>query len=141
MTTGLGLGKFYPLHAGHLGLITFAQQRCDRLMVLVCAANKRLFVDTDLNITRSYSKFLFGKDLRVDKWVEAANQFDLYLYLENDAPYVQDGTRLDQQRRDALDTFHRQELTSRGIEFQRIQGGWEERFEQASLIIENWCYQ
>ncbi|MCB9081945.1 MAG: AAA family ATPase [Lewinellaceae bacterium] len=37
MTRGLVLGKFMPLHTGHVGLITFAAQHCDHLLVLVCA--------------------------------------------------------------------------------------------------------
>ncbi|MFJ6796372.1 AAA family ATPase [Streptomyces sp. NPDC091268] len=35
---GLVLGKFYPPHAGHHHLVRTAQDRCDRLTVLVCAA-------------------------------------------------------------------------------------------------------
>ena len=33
MTHGLVFGKFMPVHAGHLALIDFAAQRCDRLTV------------------------------------------------------------------------------------------------------------
>ncbi len=40
MVTGLVLGKFYPLHLGHVGLIEFAQSQCDELIVLVCASDK-----------------------------------------------------------------------------------------------------
>lgn len=36
---GLVLGKFYPLHAGHAHLIRSAQQRCDRVTVLLFAAS------------------------------------------------------------------------------------------------------
>ncbi|MEV7526024.1 AAA family ATPase [Streptomyces sp. NPDC091371] len=36
---GLVLGKFYPPHAGHHHLVRTAQDRCDRLTVLVCAAS------------------------------------------------------------------------------------------------------
>ncbi|MGW1468751.1 AAA family ATPase [Streptomyces sp. NPDC002308] len=35
---GLVLGKFYPPHAGHHHLVRTAQDRCERLTVLVCAA-------------------------------------------------------------------------------------------------------
>jgi HTH-type transcriptional repressor of NAD biosynthesis genes len=37
MKTGLVLGKFCPLHVGHIGLIEFAAAQCDELLVLVCA--------------------------------------------------------------------------------------------------------
>lgn len=36
MKIGLVLGKFMPLHAGHLALIRFAAARCDFLYVLLC---------------------------------------------------------------------------------------------------------
>jgi len=40
MKKGLVLGKFYPLHLGHLGLIDFASKRCDKLYVLLCVNEK-----------------------------------------------------------------------------------------------------
>jgi HTH-type transcriptional regulator, transcriptional repressor of NAD biosynthesis genes len=98
-------------------------------------ANRFLFVDTDINITRSYSKYLFGKELLVEPWIDSLNQFDLYLFLGNDAPHVQDGTRLDKKRRDDLDLFHRNELTTRNIKFEIISGSWNERFKKAIAII------
>ncbi|MFI8277162.1 AAA family ATPase [Streptomyces sp. NPDC085929] len=36
---GLVLGKFYPPHAGHHHLVRTAQEQCERLTVLVCAAS------------------------------------------------------------------------------------------------------
>ncbi|MFF3020138.1 AAA family ATPase [Streptomyces sp. NPDC057939] len=36
---GLVLGKFYPPHAGHHHLVRTAEERCERLTVLVCAAS------------------------------------------------------------------------------------------------------
>ncbi len=100
------------------------------------AANKILLIDTDINITRSYSKFLFNKELIVPMWVDESNRFDLYLYLDNDAPYIQDETRLDKERRDALNIYHKKELANRGIEFELITGNWEERFEKSVSIID-----
>ncbi len=100
-------------------------------------ANKLLFVDTDLNITRSYSEFLFHKKLLVPGWIELANVFDLYLYLDNDSPYFQDGTRLDHERRDNLNEYHKKQLSERKINFKLISGTWEERFQKAVSIIDN----
>jgi HTH-type transcriptional regulator, transcriptional repressor of NAD biosynthesis genes len=34
---GLVLGKFMPLHRGHIGLIDFATTKCDELVVLLCS--------------------------------------------------------------------------------------------------------
>jgi HTH-type transcriptional repressor of NAD biosynthesis genes len=98
-------------------------------------ANKLLFVDTDINITRSYSNYLFNKELPVELWIDSINEFGLYLFLDNDAPYVQDGTRLDKKRRDDLDLFHRNELLSRNIKFEVISGSWNERLEKAIAFV------
>ncbi len=35
-TTGLIIGSFQPVHAGHVALIRFGSARCDRLVVAVC---------------------------------------------------------------------------------------------------------
>ena len=116
-------------------LIQIAALHARAIQDKIRTSNKILFVDTDVNITRSYSKFLFGNELEVPFWIEEVNQFDLYLYLNTDAPYVQDGTRLDKQRRDSLDTFHKKQLGDRSIAFELITGDWAERFERSVSII------
>lgn len=100
-------------------------------------ANRILFLDTDINITRSYSKFLFKQELDVAEWIEQSNRSHLYLFLENDVPFVQDGTRLEEDMRNELHESHRNELQNRGIDFISIRGNWEERFEQAKRIVES----
>lgn len=120
-------------------LIQIAELQATTINEKVKIANKFLFVDTDLNITSSYSKYLFGKNLIVEDWVKQANHFDLYLYLDNDVPHFQDGTRLDKQRRDELDVFHKKQLIDNEITFSLIQGNWEKRFEKSiSIIKELW---
>ncbi|KYP14466.1 AAA family ATPase [Flavihumibacter sp. CACIAM 22H1] len=111
--------------------------------ILKClpSANRFMFVDTDLRITQSYSKFLFGKELLVEDWILEANQFDCHLYLNKDAPYIQDGTRLDVDRRNALDRFHRQELNRQQIPFFELSGNWQDRFDRALHYINHrWVY-
>ena len=72
----------------------------------------------------------------VPKWIAEANQFDLYLYLDVDAPFVQDRTRLDENERLTLNESHKEELTDRGIEYHVVKGDWENRFNQSVLIID-----
>lgn len=67
-------------------------------------ANKILIVDTDLTTTKAYSKFLFNKILDYPKWADKYNNFDLYVYLDNNVEYVQDGTRLSETDRNDLKT-------------------------------------
>lgn len=37
MKTGLILGKFMPLHMGHISMVNFALQHCDKLILLLCS--------------------------------------------------------------------------------------------------------
>ena len=69
-------------------------------------ANKLLFIDTELITTKSYANFFFNKVPTYEPWVEAANKIDYYLYLDKSAPYVNDGTRLSEEKRNELDAQH-----------------------------------
>lgn len=65
--------------------------------------NKLLISDTDLITTISYSQYLFNENPDViTKEIEDLNRFDIYLYLWNDVPFVDDGTRMGEPRRSEL---------------------------------------
>lgn len=95
-----------------------------------------LFIDTDIHITQSYAQMFFGKQLEVAEQIYSFNRADLYLYLRADAPFIQDGTRLDIDMRNALDQSHRSILESYGVSYVEIDGNWEERCSQAVELIE-----
>ena len=97
--------------------------------------NKLLFIDTNLLITLSYSQFLFGKKLEVNEEVYQANQADIYFYLDKDAPFIQDGTRLSENNRNQLNDSHLRKLKEHQINYHLIQGNWEERFEKMKEIV------
>lgn len=99
-------------------------------------ANKILISDTELFITKSYSQFLFKKELEAEKWISDANKFDLYIFLENDCPYVQDGTRLDKKERDRLSEQHKNFFQKNNIALVPVGGDWENRFERCIEIID-----
>lgn len=90
-----------------------------------------LIIDTDIHITQSYSRFVFNRSLETAPAIYAVNKANLYLYLDKDAPYIQDGTRLDESQRDLLDESHRSILDQAGIRYITIRGNWEERLEEA----------
>lgn len=94
-----------------------------------------IIIDTDIHITKSYANFIFNKTLEVENKIYNSNKSDLYLYLNNDVEYVQDGTRLNESDRNLLDISHRQILTQHNIEIVEITGDWEQRFKQAVTII------
>ncbi|UOG76346.1 AAA family ATPase [Hymenobacter tibetensis] len=95
-----------------------------------------VIIDTDIHITQSYAKLMFGQDLAVPPEVYALNRADLYLYLTADVPYVQDGGRLPNADRLRLDVSHRQTLLHYGIKAVEISGTWPQRFKQAVQLIE-----
>ena len=100
--------------------------------------NKLLIIDSNIYITKSYADFLFKKDLNVSTDILKANQSDIYLYLNNDVPFVQDGTRLSEEDRNNLNKSHLKQLKKAGIKYHLISGNWEERFNKAvEIILEN----
>jgi HTH-type transcriptional repressor of NAD biosynthesis genes len=99
--------------------------------------NHLTIIDTDIHITKSYANFVFNKDLPVNDEICDANKSQLYLYLNNDVAFIQDGTRLDEQERNLLDISHRRTLANHRIPFVEITGNWQQRFEQAVTVIDN----
>jgi HTH-type transcriptional repressor of NAD biosynthesis genes len=116
-------------------LVQIAEAQASAINSALMDAHKVLICDTDLNITRSYARFLFNKELNVSSWVEEANDFALHLFLETDCPYIQDGTRLSLKDREALSVSHKAVLQSRNLPFISIRGNWEERFQQCCKYI------
>lgn len=116
----------YECSPNHLLLI--AQTHARAIKQALPLANKILFIDTDIHITNSYSQFLFGKPLDVSPDIYDINCADLYLFLDNDAPFVQDGTRLDEPERNRLHDSHLAVLQACDIPLVWISGDWDERF-------------
>lgn len=108
-----------------------AREHAKRIEEAASGDSALVIIDTDIHITESYCQFSFGKELLVSDEIYNSNRADLYLYLNNDVAYFQDGTRLHKEVRDLLDTSHRQVLTGRNITFVEIKGNWEERFQLA----------
>lgn len=64
MRTGLVLGKFMPLHKGHIALADFALKHCDKLNILVCANNDIEPIPGALRL--KWAKEVFHKDPRIE---------------------------------------------------------------------------
>lgn len=93
-----------------------------------CGEHPLVIADTDLYVTQSYCRFFLKTELVVEEWVKDANQFDLYLYLNTDAPFVQDGTRMTEAGRNALDHSHRAVYETQGISLVELRGSWDQKF-------------
>lgn len=95
-----------------------------------------LILDTDPLMTAVWADMLFGeRDPWFDAWQGTA---DLYLLLDIDLPWIDDGTRLfgtAEARRRFFD-LSRAELERRGVPWQLISGEGEARFANAVAAIE-----
>jgi HTH-type transcriptional regulator, transcriptional repressor of NAD biosynthesis genes len=97
----------------------------------ILAKSPLVIIDTDIHTTKSYSRFIFERELEVNANIYNSNKANLYLYLNNDVEYLQDGTRLSEVERNLLDLSHRQVLTDNNINIIEINGDWDGRFEKA----------
>ena len=130
------LEKTEDCRPGHLTQI--AELHAKEIMKRAKDTARLLFIDTDINITRSYSTYLFNQPLHVPEWVEEANKAHLYLFLEPDCEFVQDGTRLPDEERKKLSLFHKEQLKETGIAYFSISGNWDERFKKAIIIVKEY---
>lgn len=113
-----------------------ATEHANRINNAILGKSPLIIIDTDIHITKSYAKFIFDKTLEVDTKIYNSNKAELYLYLNNDVNYVQDGTRLSEINRNLLDISHRKILKQHKIDIIEITGDWNQRYEKALTIIE-----
>lgn len=92
-------------------------------------------IDTDIHITASYAEFCFKQQLPISPFISQANEANLYLYLEKDAPFIQDGTRMEHKQRNQLDQSHKAILDRYNIPYISIEGNWQERLSQSCKCI------
>lgn len=104
-------------------------------------ANKVLIIDTDITITASYSTFLFDKTLQVPDWVQDNNRADLYVFLDNDSPYIQDGTRLSEIERNKLHIHHQQTCEKHNIKYHLLSWTRFDKRQKAVKLINRYIYQ
>jgi HTH-type transcriptional repressor of NAD biosynthesis genes len=99
-------------------------------------ANRLLICDTELITTCVYSRHYFGECPAEVEQKADQRQYDLYLLLDIDVPFVADWQRPDaNSREEFFDTF-RGELERRGHRYTVISGSYEERFAQAVKAID-----
>lgn len=95
---------------------------------------RRLIADTDALMTAAWSQMMIGE---VPEDLLRYPKADLYLLLEPDVAWIDDGTRLyDGPERERFHGFATAILESSGVRFERLGGTWDERFQRAVALIE-----
>ena len=95
----------------------------------------RLIADTDALMTAAWSQMMIGyasDELLVQR------KADLYLVLDTDAPFVDDGTRIygEPETRAKFDRLAREVLRVARVKTVDIAGSWDERFKAACAAID-----
>lgn len=103
-------------------------------------ANKILFVDTEAYVTQNFSVEYEGEDVE-QPLVEAiakSQKFDLWLFLDPDVEWVDDGTRAfgDQEVRERSSQRLKALLDSQGVKYQVISGNYYSRLNQAMNAVD-----
>lgn len=96
-------------------------------------ANKLLFIDTEALVTQFFSIAYEGKPQPVLNEIAKLQQFDLWLFLEPDVDWIDDGTRVfgEEKVRQTNNRILKSLLEDAGIHAISISGSYEERLEKA----------
>jgi len=116
-------------------LVAIGRTHAAMTRALLRQCNQRLVLDTDPLMSAVWADMLFG---RRDPWFDAfQDTADLYLLLDIDMPWIDDGTRFfgDEERRRRFFDLSRAELDRRGLNYRVIGGPPEARFERAIEAI------
>ncbi len=99
-------------------------------------ANRLLICDTDLITTTIYSQHYFGKCPKEVEEKADEREYDLYLLLDIDVPFVEDWQRPDAHSRQYFLERFKAELDLRKRNYVLISGSYDERFERAIKAID-----
>jgi HTH-type transcriptional repressor of NAD biosynthesis genes len=100
-------------------------------------AERFLFVDSDYLTTLFYSRLFYGREPQVPAAVLSANAFDLYLFFDIDAPYVEDPQRFSRDSRAEHKKALLDMLEERALPYEIIRGSWAEREEACAMALES----
>ena len=100
-------------------------------------ANKFLFIDSEALITKYYLNMYTGTDNELYESMAKLQDYDLWIYLEPDIEWVDDGLRFqgDSKSRVNNNLTLKELLHKNGIEFVSIDGNYQERFNKSIKLI------
>jgi len=108
-------------------------------------ANKVLFIDTEAIITLYYLRLLFdGTKEQIDTILDLGNSISklnndyLYLFLEPDVEWIQDGTRTygEDEVREKNNIMLKKMLEERNIDYEVISGDYHNRFQKVKKLVD-----
>ena len=121
----------YGLSLAMEDLVAIGRTHLAMTQALLRQCNQRLFLDTDPLMTAVWADMLFD---RRDPWFDAfEGTASLYLLLDIDMPWIDDGTRFfgEPHQRQRFFDLSRAELERRGLPYRIISGPLETRFAKA----------
>lgn len=128
-------------HYTYENLYTIAQGQIrledEALLALAGAQQKPLIIDTDMQVMKVWSEFVFGKcDNRILTSI-ATRPYDLYLLCDIDLPWVKDELREypDLQIREALFHHYKQAMVCQHVPWKIISGVNEDRLDMAVKAV------
>jgi HTH-type transcriptional repressor of NAD biosynthesis genes len=100
-------------------------------------ANKVLFIDTEAVVTQYYSMLYLNQRQPILDEIAKLQKYDLWLFLEPDVEWINDGTRTfgEQEIRDDNNKYLKQLLKERNIEYTCVSGNYQERLEKTVHIV------
>lgn len=133
-----GIDNMQPYHYFE---ILFKQKQLEK--EALNNANKILFIDTDSLITLYYYQLGFENTndydkafIDIAKGISVLNNYDLYIFLESDVKWVQDGTRTygDKDVREENNKKLKKIFDDNNIKYEVIKGDYQERYEKAKQL-------
>lgn len=105
-------------------------------------ANKVLFYDTYLIITKIWFKLVFNK---IPEWIDQKikdSNIDLFLLCNNDIPWISDSVRENGgEMRDKLFDIYEEELNQYGFNYKIVKGSGNSRYSFAFKLVNDFLEQ
>ena len=101
-------------------------------------SNKILFVDTEATVTQFYSELYADKTYAVLEEIVKTNDYDLFILLDIDVPWVNDGLRIHGWERQRIDNHKKLIvlLEKYGVEYKLVKGSYNERYLKSVELVD-----
>jgi len=119
------IGDFDTFYQEDFNKIAYRQKYFEE--VKLKHANKVLFCDTEALVTNRFHKEFFGTDSDLLREIACEQQYDLWLFLQDDVPFIDDGTRGYVNDQHYSTQLLKDSLDEHRIPYVIVKGSYEER--------------